>query len=104
MPARVTRAERNNAACRKLDSRWTRMPADRETPLAKRWDHLDGPRTSGSRFRERCAANLECLWPAAGSAISVAALGKETLEKPCLLYSTDPAGLRKKAVHLIPPR
>ena len=30
------------------------MPADRETRLARRWDRLDEPRTSGSQFRGRC--------------------------------------------------
>ena len=51
-PAKISRANRNNAACRKLDSRWTRMPADRETRLARRWDRLDEPRTSGSSFAD----------------------------------------------------
>src|SRR5512133_4176805 len=70
----INRACRDNAACRKLDSRWIRTPAGRETRLARPWDRLDERRTSGSQFRGRCAADPECLWPAAVFAAFLAAL------------------------------
>jgi len=38
MPERIIRADLNNAACRKLDTRLIRMPAGRETRPARRSD------------------------------------------------------------------
>src|SRR5215475_10945705 len=78
----------NTAACRRLDSRLIRMPAGRETRLARRWDRLNGPRTSEFQFPGRCAANPECLWPVAAFAVFPAALGRQILGKPYLLVST----------------
>src|SRR5215208_2184669 len=99
----IVRVTRRNDSCRRLDSRWTRMPADRETRLARRWDRLDQPRTSGSRFRGRCAADPQCCWPAEAFAVSLAALGRQILEKLCLLASTSQAWQQKKAARSIHP-
>src|SRR5437879_12851844 len=77
---KFSRANRNNAACRRLDIRWTRMPDDRETRPARHWDRLDAPRTSESQLRGRCAAGPECLLPAAAFAVFLAALDSRLLE------------------------
>src|SRR5262245_15511905 len=73
-PAKISRADRNNAACRRLDSHSTGTPVHRETRLARHWYRLDEPRTSGFQFRGRCAADPEGLWPAAASAVFLAGL------------------------------
>jgi hypothetical protein len=78
-------ANRNNAACHKLCSRWIRIRGDRETRLAKGMNRPDEERTSECQFRAHCAASLERLSLAVDFATSVVALGKGILGKPYLL-------------------
>src|SRR6476659_4618309 len=99
--AKISRANRNNAACRKRDNPWTRMPADRETRLARHWDRLDEPRTSGSQFRGCCAANPECLWPAAVFAFFLAALDTQILGRLGFVSSIHQPSPRTRVGRLI---
>src|SRR5262245_11308702 len=100
-PRRITRADPNNAACRKLDTRLIRMPADLETRAARRSDLPGELRASGSQFRGRCAADPECLWPAAVFAAFLAAPGTQTLGRLCFVSSTHQPSLRTRVGRLI---
>src|SRR5215468_3949076 len=93
---RITRADPNNASCRKLDTRLIRMPGDRETRVARRSDLRGELRTSGSQFRGRCAADPGCLWPAAVFAAFLAALDKTTPGRLCFVLSTHQPSLRTR--------
>ena len=98
---KISRANRKRAAYRKLDSRQIRRPVDRGTQLARRWDRLDEPRTSGSQFRGRCAADPECYWPAAVFAVLLAAPGSQIAGRLCSVWSTHQPWLRTMAGRLI---
>src|SRR5262245_21190305 len=98
---RLNCADRDNAACRRLDSRRTQMPVDRETRLATHWDHLDALRTTESQFRGRCAATLEYLSLVAVFVIFRVAPGSWTPGKLCFVSSTHQPSPRRKVGRLI---